>query len=264
MNFDKEIGYYLLEDKLYSENELDYKDRLRAQKVLTIKYSPFDGSITVNKNIAYTKDLEIQARLKEKLYENYDESALVNLSQELIEYVSKSVESSLKKVIRNYGSYASEDEVTSALATLLNDDHSIDDDSVTISFQTYSSRTKEPINGADLGFIFDLRDRYGNRVVKTIIIQAKKTPDLSKNVLELPRVYDQLKKMRKITNESYVFLYNGYGFSAVKSSDINNKLSISGIFSEVMSCQSGDKSKLTLINALDSKRVINVDIDEKI
>lgn len=208
------------------------------------------------------KDYENQAFLMFHGMWDYDERESVDISEGLIEKIKNHVEATVTNIIKKYHSFASEDMITSALGVGLYEAFSKDNDNVKMMFQTYSSVTKEPINGADLSFIFDIKDSKGRRVIKTILIQSKKTNDPNKIGAKFERLDGQILKMTKLTNENYVFLYSAEGFKAFKSSNTSERVDIGDLFSSVIRCTSGDKNKKVLASSLDSKRFFGIKITE--
>lgn len=193
---------------------------------------------------------------------DYDESTNVDISNDLIEKIKKHVENTVSNIINKYHSLASEDMITSALGVGLYEEFSKGKDNVKLIFQSYSSVTKEPLNGADLSFIFDIKDKKGRRVIKTILIKSKKTKDPNKIGAKFDRLDGQILKMSKVTKENYVFLYSTEGFKAFNSSNPSKRVDIGNLFSSVIRCTSGDKDKKVLASSLDSKRYIGIKITE--
>lgn len=192
----------------------------------------------------------------------YEETATAPISEQLIIKISNHVKASINNMVRRYSSFASEDMITSAFGDRLFQSFKDDYLNIDVSFQSYSSVVKEPVNGADLSFIFDIKARNGQRVIKSILMQAKKVSNSKVCSPHLPRLAEQIKKMSKITNENYVLLYSPNGFNAFKSSNLNNSLNVDSLFSEILRCHNGDKSKSVLASSLDSKHLMVMNIDE--
>lgn len=260
--------YYLWDGKLHEEDITDSRKYKLNHEVIPVKAIPilevgFNGeSLTVKQLNQRASDYVNQAILMFNGMWDYDEDTETRLSEELITKISEYVDSSISKVVKKYHSFASEDMITAALGERLYEEFQHDGANIDIRFQSYSSVKKEPINGADLSFIFDITDKYGRRIIKSILIQSKKVKDSNRKYESLPRLEDQIKKMTRITSENYVLLYSKAGFKIFNSADRDERNSISSLFTNVLRCQNGDKSKSVLAASLDSKHLMHMSIEE--
>lgn len=230
-----------------------------GELMIEIKYR--DGFYKIKKFHELSDSYENQAILMFHDMWNYREDERIDLSEDLIDSVSEHVEKSIRNTIKKYHSFASEDMITAVLGDRLYEAFNDNDINVDIRFQSYSSVKKEPVNGADLSFIFDIKDKVGRRIIKTILIQSKKVNDPTVVKENAPDLHKQIEKMEKITEQSYVFQYSETGFRAYNTINKDIK-SISSLFREVLQCQSGDRRKSVLASSLDSKHIIQLSIDE--
>lgn len=262
----KKCKYYLLDMVLHEVNITSPSD----QQFIKIPNNALPVlELTLNENGFELKKLhklgsnfESQALLMFYQIWDYSENTTTHLSEDFIKKISHHVDNVINKITQKYHSFSSEDMITAVLGADLFEKFESDNVKVNITFQSYSSVKKEPVNGADLSFIFDINDKFGQRVVKTILIQSKKVDNLSKTNNKHPRLEGQIKKMQKITPESYVFLYSDRGFNAYKTSEKSEVKSISALFSDVLRCTSGDKNKPVVASSLGSKHVIGFLIEE--
>lgn len=260
--------YYVRDGKLLEEDITNSRKHNLNHKVIPKKAIPvleliFNGeNITVKQLNEKASNYVNQAILMFNGMWDYDENTEAKLSKELITKISDYVDSSISKVVKKYHSFASEDMITAALGDRLYEEFQYEGANVGIRFQSYSSVKKEPINGADLSFIFDITDKYGQRIIKSILIQSKKVEDSNKQYKSLPRLEEQIEKMARITSENYVLLYSDAGFKIFNSAARNERNSISSLFTKVLRCQNGDKTKSVLAYSLDSKHLMHISIEE--
>lgn len=260
--------YYIWDGKLLEEDITDYREHILSQEVIPQKAILileliFNGeNLTVKQLNERASDYVNQAILMFNGMWDYDEDTEIRLSEELITKISDHIDSSISKVVNKYHSFASEDMITAALGERLYEGFQHDGSNINIRFQSYSSVKKEPINGADLSFIFDITDKYGRRIIKSILIQSKKVKDSNKQYESLPRLEEQIEKMAKITNENYVLLYSKAGFKIFNSAARNERNDISSLFTNILLCQNGDKRKSVLASSLDSKYLMHMSVEE--
>lgn len=260
----RKCTYYLLDGELYELeiNPSEGRNSIPSHAVTVLEIVRNEKGLRLNKIDDSAIDFEKQAILMFHGMWNYDEDTTIILPESLISTISEYVDASIKKIIKRYHSFASEDMVTAALGERLYEEFEHDDVDVNIHFQSYSSIVKEPINGADLSFIFDIKDNRGRRVIKTILIQSKKVSNSNKLYKKIPRLDGQIEKMTKITDENYVFLYSEYGIRAFKSSNREERKSVSSLFGDVLRCKKGDRTKSVLASAWDSKYIMHMSIEE--
>lgn len=260
--------YYLWGGELLEEDVTDFRkytlshEVIPKEAVLILEVRFNGGNLNVKQFGKKASDYVNQAILMFNGMWDYDEGAEVRLSEELIAKISDHVDSSISKIVRKYHSFASEDMITAALGERLYEEFQHDGANIDIRFQSYSSVKKEPVNGADLSFIFDIKDRYGRRIIKSILIQSKKVKDSNKQYESLPRLEEQIEKMARITSENYVLLYSKSGFNIFNSAARDERSSIGSLFANVLRCQKGDKTKAVLASSLDSKYLMHMSIEE--
>lgn len=260
--------YYLRGGILLEEDITGFRNHNVSYETISEKGIPilelmFDGeNINVKKLDQSASGYINQAILMFNEMWDYDENTEVRLSEELIAMISAHVDSSINKVLKKYHSFASEDMITAALGERLYEEFQHDGANIGIRFQSYSSVKKEPINGADLSFVFDITDKYGRRIIKSILVQSKKVKDSNRQYKSLPRLEEQIEKMARVTSENYVFLYSKDGFKVFKSADRDERNSISSLFANVLRCKNGDKTKSVLASSLDSKYQMYMSIEE--
>lgn len=209
-----------------------------------------------------TPDQENEAILMFQGMYDYQETASVALPNSLISDVEDHVAASIRRIVERYSNFASEDMITAAFGDRIQEEFFCDASQVDITFQSYSSRVKEHINGADLSVIFDMKDCEGNRVIKTILIQAKRCRSSNESVARLQGLTQQIQRMSSITEENYVLLYHDQGFNVFKSSNSEFRRNVELLFGDVMRCNNGDKRKAVLASSLDSKHVVQFIVTE--
>lgn len=261
--------YYLIHDRIVQFRVERLPTRRRWQPtsvpsdaVLLVEITPRPDAKVVKLHNNCSREREIEAILMYEGKFDYDESTQLNLPESLISNVEDHVANSINRIVRRYASFSSEDMITAAFGDRIQEEFTSSDANIDITFQAYSSCVKEPINGADLSVIFDMKDRSGNRLIKTILIQSKKSNSAETSVSKLPRLQEQINKMNAVTEENYVALYHPDGFTVFRSSEPEERSSMNSLFGNVIRCNKGDKSKGVLASSLDSKHVIQFIVTE--
>lgn len=136
----------------------------------------------------------------------------VDVPEELIQIASRHVKDAVAEVTRQYSELANEERKTGAVTYEINRQRVIESNgwSLTVSLQGFSTQNKEPIIGADLGIVVDLKS--GERQVsKGLWVQAKETATLPEDPLTLPRLRDQMEKMLNRTKDAYGMIFTQAG-----------------------------------------------------
>lgn len=127
---------------------------------------------------------------------------------------------------------------------------------VSVEVQTFSDKTKEPVIGADLGWIVEIRDG-AQETVKALLMQAKKTEALN-GWQDLPDLYSQMEDMSKVTNDHYGLILTPHGI-VLTTSDGGAMPLVDGIL-ESVKCERGDQSPAAVANAIDARHVVLLDL----
>ncbi|WP_323775193.1 hypothetical protein [Alcanivorax sp.] len=263
----KKCRYFLLGGVLYEVDLISDHEGTDKHKFIPSGAVPIldiirsEGEVRIEFIDPLAVDYQKQAFIMFNDLWGYEENDRVVLPQALISLIVEHVNNSIDMVVDRYDNFASEDMLTAALGDRLHKDFNGDGADVKINFQSFSSQVKEPINGADLSFVFDIKDGLGRRVVKSILVQSKKVKNANKYHQFLPRLDEQVEKMKKITKENYIFLYGRSGFSACRSSEREDLVSIGALFGSVLSCNRGDRGKSVLASCLDSKYIFHVSVE---
>ncbi len=230
--------------------------------ILLVEITPKSDGMNLKRFNGCSRDQEVESLLMYEGKAEYDEKIELNLPESLISSIEHHVTDSINNIVNRYKSFSSEDMITAAFGDRIQGEYTSNDVHVDITFQAYSSVVKEPKIGADLSVIFDMVDHYGRRLIKTILIQSKKSDFDYTTIDKLPRLQGQIDKMSDITEENYVALYHPDGFTVFKSSEPEERTSMNSLFGEVLRCNSGDKSKAVLASSLDSRHVIQLIVTE--
>lgn len=102
----------------------------------------------------------------------------------------------------------------------------------------------EKPTGTDLYIALSIEDRFGERIRKGILVQAKR-----EDKLKWPELHEQCRRMRKITMKgSVVWLYRSTGLGVMRTSDIRKAetpmIDAGEFFDNVLACNIGDKRQV--------------------
>ena len=112
---------------------------------------------------------------------------------------------------------------------------------LTVILQGFSSITKEPKTGADIGVIVDLK-RYDLQISKAVWVQAKQSGKLPDNsIASLKDLRGQIEDMLVHTEEAYAMVYSVDGVVLFKGKDYQNMFSLDELITETASCVRGDR-----------------------
>lgn len=150
--------------------------------------------------------------------------------------------------------------MTGALFAHLDGSYSANGWNVRITSQGYSSAgtgAKEKEVGADVGIIIDISSHH-SRIIKVLWLQAKRTDQLPKNILQLPDLESQLTTMRIRTKEGYALVYTPQGIHVYPALNIEKQLSLDDLLSTAMECARGDRNPSLLVDTIDKDFVLEV------
>lgn len=129
----------------------------------------------------------------------------------------------------------------------------------TIRAQVFSSETKEPKVGADMGIIVDVR-RGNDRVVKGSLIQAKREEGWQGDVNKLPRFVGQAKKMQETTHESYGMIFSPDDSYIFSPENPQERIPLDRFFADQLRCRRGDRNPEAVAQAYDQSIVIDMTV----
>jgi len=178
----------------------------------------------------------------------------------LTQNVTSTCEDFVKKIVRQFSALAGEERTSGVFIGDLNGaTFEVDGWSATIYVSGHSSATKEPLVGADIGVVIDIRNRSG-RTVKGFLIQAKRPEDVPNDLRSIADLSDQVAKMTRRTDEAYVVIYSPDDVAIYHSSDLNRPLTVAEVFREALGCSRGDRSPEVIAEAIDEHLVLEVAI----
>jgi hypothetical protein len=232
------------------------QDRL----VCTIEMSP--AGIKLVPGPARTPDREWVAVLME--YGHYAPEGRPDLGRgvppRLLDRVRRVAEAAVREVTRQFQELGSEERATGALVSKLDAEYKLEGWRIAITSQGYSSSGKEEPKekriGADAGIVIDIANG-DDRVVKAMLVQAKRTDEVPDDPFALPGLDEQLPKMREITEEAYVWVYTPDGILANRR-DNDRDISISEQLVAGIICDRGDHRQLVVAVAQDRDYVVEI------
>ena len=180
---------------------------------------------------------------------------------ELLRQVVEHAKNATDRVTRQWESVGNEEGQSGLFAGTINDVDKFQygEWEATVRVQVFSPQIKEPLVGADLGIIVDLRNGP-QQVVKAALIQAKRTEGKPASTMNLPDFAEQIGKMRETTDESYGLIYSDDITYLVHSDQPDKPISVERFFSETLLCRLGDRSHRTVAQAYDRAAVIDVTV----
>lgn len=180
-----------------------------------------------------------------------------SLLQTVVEHVSDATE----RVTKQWESTGNEEGQSGYFAGAINEVEKFQDGEweATIRLQVFSPQIKEPLVGADMGIIVDLRNG-AQRVVKATLVQAKRTEGLPASLIKLPDLRDQLEKMHETTDESYGLIFSNKGTFFVHDINPRKNISVRRFFEDKFVCRRGDRRHQTVAQAYDRSAVIDVTV----
>lgn len=130
-----------------------------------------------------------------------------------------------------------------------------------ISFVEFSKQVKEPVTGTDVAIIVDVLASDGIRSFKTIWFQAKSLSNMPTARTSPPRMHEQLRRAREFCDSSYGLAYTPSGFFVLGLPGAEPE-SIEQTLDRCMQCQVGDFSVGALMNSMNRKHLVQINITE--
>lgn len=127
-----------------------------------------------------------------------------------------------------------------------------------IEFVEFSKQKKEPETGADLALLLDILGRDGRRAIKTIWLQAKRAFEAPASWKDLPRLEDQMAKMRKFSQASFGLVYTPNGALVVGPSVPPQASTLENLVEAGLKCVVGDQCTKVYAQSLDRLRTATV------
>jgi hypothetical protein len=210
---------------------------------------------------AHSREREETAVLME--YDRYAPLGRPDLGRDipapLLNEVRKHVASAVSNVTRQFQSLSNEERTTGALTSAMHGEFTSGGWRVEITTQGYSSvgeRAKEPRIGADLGVIIDVANG-AERVMKGMLVQAKRALHVPDDPLDLPQLREQLNRCQEVTRESYGWIFTPQGIMAVREGE-TAPIEIEEQFADALTCTRGDPKRRVVASAVDRDYTIEL------
>jgi hypothetical protein len=129
---------------------------------------------------------------------------------------------------------------------------------IEISSQGFSSvgeHAKEPRMGGDLGIIIDIANE-DQRVIKGMLVQAKRTTEIPDDPLDLPSLRQQLQQCCDVTRESYAWIYTPFGVVTVREGEA--PITVEDQVEDALKCTRGDREPRAVATAADRDYTVEV------
>jgi hypothetical protein len=165
-----------------------------------------------------------------------------SIPRELLSKASNVAKSAVDAVTRQFRRLPNEERKTGLISGDLNRFGVIEHEGweLTIILQGFSSQTKEPIAGADVGVIVDVKNG-GQQVSKGLWVQAKQAETTVDEPLQLAGLKKQMGDMLDRTHEAYGLVYTPDGVFAFQGFDSQSRISLEDLISDTVACKRGDR-----------------------
>ncbi len=190
--------------------------------------------------------------------DNFDPTVWGRVPQSIKDYILERIRSGEKKVQNRLRKTSNEETLTGTLLSGLDVEHRERGWLVRIDSIEFSKQSKEPDTGADVAIVLDVLDDQGNRAFKSLWLQAKSATNLPADVLDLPRLRGQVKKMRAFTRAAYALVYTPAGVVAIDPHAPNKHQRLHEVLAEAMACKAGDPAAKLLGDSLNRGHVLFV------
>jgi hypothetical protein len=130
-----------------------------------------------------------------------------------------------------------------------------------ISFVEFSKQVKEPLTGTDVAIIVDALASNGMRSFKTIWFQAKSLSSMPNAQTSPPRMREQLRRAQGYCDSSYGLAYTPSGIFVLGPPGVEPE-AIEQTLDRCMQCQVGDFSVGALMNSMNRKHLVQINITE--
>jgi hypothetical protein len=175
------------------------------------------------------------------------------------EKIRREVSSAVDGVSARYRSLSNEERMTGALFGRLPEHIEVSGWSVRFRSQGYSSvgeDAKEGRVGADAGVVIELVDGPDS-VVKGVWLQAKRTSVYPNNILALPDLSAQMRKMRDYTRDGYALIFTPES-AFVSNGDV--RWSFADWLVEAVQCKRGDRNPELIADTFDRHHVLDMTV----
>ena len=192
------------------------------------------------------------------LVDESTEDFSVRMPAAVREELRAKLDEAIKSVQPQWGTFAEETDITGFLKGRLNG-IAVEGDGwrVSVKSWTYRRNPKENTIGADLGVIFDVLSS-GGRLIKAIWYQAKIVRGITTSLVNVPDLADQVDKMKRYTDESYVLLYTPDVIVTTPSLTSREFNSLTDNLVDGAICVKGDRNPIVIANTVDIKHVVEI------
>jgi hypothetical protein len=201
-----------------------------------------------------------------RFYRNFANQSLADIGSkippELLHRLVDELREAIQKVNRQWEETGNEEGQSGFFAGTLNELQKFifEGWEISIRVQVFSPNSKEPLVGADIGIICDLKNGE-ERVVKGALVQAKKTTTEPEDRLSLPDLENQAALMKETTDESYGLVYKPEESYMFRTDHPDNPISVEEFFKDTLICRRGDRDIKTVAQAYDRTAVIDLTLD---
>lgn len=230
-----------------------------ATLVIAIEKTP--GRINVTEGRACNPEL-----LQEALscFFNLDglwqQADFVQIPDEVVNLASGVTVEAVMSVVRKHDQLAKEECSTGHLFGSLYCDERLNGWAVKVSYQSFSSQTKEPLTGADCALLVDLKDDQGRRIVKVAWFQAKWVEGNPKDVLNNSKLKGQLKDMAEYTSENYAIVYSPSQVEVFRHGKRSSTATLDSVVVLMLKCKAGDRNREVILDSLDREYLVRVKV----
>lgn len=227
-----------------------------------LSLEPTRGAMKIIRGPEYSRSREIEAVLMEYAVapsSKDDLGLLVPLGVRLKfrDILRRKVQRALQPIRRRWEQHASEQSIVGALITRLAFSFEFENWRVSMTPQEFSSQVKEPLLGADIGWRIEIRFK-DDITTKALWMQAKRTERIDRDPFSLKDFAEQFSKMERHTEAAYGLILSRQDVSVVNRT---SKTTLEHMLFEAIGCQCGDRSREVIAETLNSKYVVDIELD---
>lgn len=180
----------------------------------------------------------------------------------LIDKISSVVRSAVSDVVCNFYQLSNEERRTGALTIGINRQQifQFGDWEATVILQGFSAQKKEPLTGADIGIVVDLRNGQ-SQVSKSVWVQAKEAEQLPDHPLLLDRLSEQMASMLNRTSDAYGLIYTPNGVHVFQGRETDQYFALDTLIADIAGCRRGDRRPEFLADTIERDYLVEVSLE---
>lgn len=196
-------------------------------------------------------------RMHKGVFSTTSEDIGAAIPNHVLQRVAEQVDRAARRVTSRFGRYANEDRACGDFFASIESEIHEGGWRITITSQGFSTHLKGPTTGADEAILIDIVNATGQRLVKTLWLQAKIAGKAPSTAGGHARLDGQLEAMQRRTREAYAIIFSPDG-TRVFGPGGEDGITPSQMMVEGLRCQRGDRNALAVAEALDRDLVLEL------